>query len=102
GIKSGNIIAIPLVKAKCAIAVNASIADIAICPDNASSKFPRTNFVVKSEIANTEGKTINGFNFFVTKVNRNKKRSNELGLINAFSYSTQCLWCNANIGSDVF
>jgi len=64
-INSGNIIDIPLANAKCPIAVNKSIADIPMVPDTANSKFPRTNLVVKSEIANTESKSMKGFILFI-------------------------------------
>lgn len=51
----------PLVNTKCASAVNTSIADMAILPDNANSNLPRITLVVKRETANTASKTSNGF-----------------------------------------
>lgn len=63
GIKAGNIIAIPLVKAKCPMAVNNNITDIAIRPDRAKLYFFLIIRIVKSEIINAASKIINGFIF---------------------------------------
>ena len=70
--KSGSIIAMPFVKAKCAIAVKTNMTDMAILADKVISKLPETSFVVNSESINEKSKTNNGFISFGVKFSFNQ------------------------------